>query len=68
MAWQQSDLDNILAAIASGALTVKFADQEITYRSMNDLFKAKNVIEDALNAPAGAVYARQHRAIPSNGF
>lgn len=48
MAFQQSDLDAIEKAIASGALTVKFSDKEVTYRTMDDLMKARDLIRKKL--------------------
>lgn len=48
MAFTTSDLDAINAAIGSGALRVKYADREVTYQTMDDLLKAKAVIEAEL--------------------
>ncbi|HEY8356090.1 MAG TPA: hypothetical protein VIL30_01410 [Ramlibacter sp.] len=45
MAFNSTDLDAINSAIASGELTVKHSGREITYRSMEDLQKAKRMIE-----------------------
>lgn len=41
MAYQQSDLDAIDAAIASGELSVSANGRSTTYRDMNDLLKAR---------------------------
>lgn len=54
MAWTQQQLEAIEAAIASGELTVRFADRTITYRSIDDLLRARAVIKDALDKQAGA--------------
>lgn len=49
MAFSTTDLNNIKSAIASGELTVRFADgRETTYRSMSDLLQAKKTIEGEL--------------------
>lgn len=48
MAYTSTDLDAINAAIASGELTVKHNGREVTYRSMDDLLKAKRTIESEL--------------------
>jgi hypothetical protein len=48
MAFTSQDLANINAAIASGELTAKVNDRLITYRSIAELLKAKNVIEAEL--------------------
>lgn len=44
MAWTQSDLDAIDEVIASGEMTVKYRDREVTYRSMDDLLRARKLI------------------------
>ncbi len=46
----QDDLDRINEAISqSGAvLTVKYRGREVTYRSLDEMLKAKQVIERAL--------------------
>lgn len=38
----QSDIDNLNAAIASGERQVTIGSQSITYRSIDDLIKARN--------------------------
>ena len=56
MAFTQTDLDNINAAIASGELRAKVNGREIEYRSIDELQKARGVIEADLakaSAPAG---------------
>ncbi len=45
MAFTQTDLDAIDAAIASGELTVKSNGREVTYRSMSDLLKARSTVQ-----------------------
>ena len=54
MAFSQTDLDAVNKAIASGALTVEYGDKRITYRSMDDLLKAKSVISEELAAASGS--------------
>ena len=44
MAFDQTQLDALDAAIASGELTVKYNGKEITYRSINELVRARNLI------------------------
>ena len=60
MAFTQSDLDAIDAAIASGELTVSHNGRTVTYRSMDDLFKARDRINNLLasqsSRPAGSSY------------
>jgi hypothetical protein len=50
MAFTSTDLDALNAAIASGELTVKHNGREVTYRSMEDLLKAKRTVESELAA------------------
>jgi hypothetical protein len=44
VAFVQSDLDAINAAIASGELRVAFKDRSVEYRSLDELLKAKALI------------------------
>lgn len=46
--WTLSDLHAIEKAIATGALTVRYSDKTVTYRSIDELLKARNVIAQAL--------------------
>jgi len=50
MAWTTADLTAIETAIAMGELTVEIGDKRITYRSMDDLLKARATISQALGA------------------
>ncbi|MBX5082155.1 hypothetical protein HJB56_05055 [Rhizobium lentis] len=45
MAWTQSDLDAINAAIAIGAKRVRFQTHEVEYHSMTELLKARDLIK-----------------------
>jgi hypothetical protein len=67
MAWTQAHLDAVEAAIASGELTVHFGDRTVTYRSMDDLFRARAVIKDALQSEAGTAPERFSLARSSKG-
>jgi len=44
MSFTQTDLDNINAAIATGELTVSVAGRTVTYRSIDELLKARSLI------------------------
>ncbi len=52
MAWTQTDIDTLKAAIASGVLSVTFADRSTTYKSTDDQLKALALMERAINATA----------------
>lgn len=54
MAYTQTDLDRIDRAIASGTLSVELDGQKITYRSMDDLLKARGLISSVVNAGSTA--------------
>ncbi len=40
----QENLDALEQAIAEGALTVRFADKEITYQSLEQMLKVRRII------------------------
>jgi hypothetical protein len=58
MAWTQTQLDAIEAAIASGELTVRFGDRTVTYRSMEELLQARAVVKESLATEAGTTTDR----------
>ena len=66
--WTQTDLRNITLAIASGQLEVRFNDRTIRYRSIDDLVKAKAVIENYLFQESSDVPVRQIRIWTNGGF
>lgn len=55
MAFTQADLDTIDAAIASGAAvqSLTFGDQSFTFRTIDDMLKARALIAQSLNAGTG---------------
>jgi hypothetical protein len=55
MAFTQTDLDNINAAIATGDLSVEVNGRKLVYRSMDDLLKARAIIIDDIAAAASSV-------------
>lgn len=58
MAFTSADLDSINAAIASGELTVSVQGRTVTYRSIDDLLKAKAAVESGIALQAGATRVR----------
>lgn len=48
MAYTQADLDNIKAAIAQNTLSVRSGDDSVTYRSLDEMIRAKELIESEL--------------------
>lgn len=60
MAFTQTDLDNINAAVATGELSVEVNGRKVVYRNMDDLIKARNIIQAELaGAAAGATTPRR---------
>lgn len=58
MAFSTADLESIDAAIASGELTVSVQGRTVTYRSVDDLIKARRVIEDGIGVQSATPRAR----------
>lgn len=48
MAFTQDQLDKLEAAIAQGSLRVKYADKEVTYRSLDEMLKIRNLMRESL--------------------
>jgi len=70
VAFTQSDLDKIERAIAEGALTVKYSDKEVTYRSIDDLLKARDVIRRSLglsNAEGNRIKTKYNKGLNGCG-
>jgi hypothetical protein len=54
MAFTQSDLDRINAAIASGTTEVRYADgSTVKYRSLDDMMRTRDMIAAEVTPPAG---------------
>ncbi len=68
MALSQSDLDNIDAAIASGKLSVRFGDRQVTYQTVDDLLKARNHIAEELATASNKPIRRQLRIVTTSGW
>lgn len=48
MEYTQADLDQLNKAIKSGRLTVEYDGQKVTYRSLDELIRARNLIKSEL--------------------
>lgn len=56
MAYSQTDLDNIEAAIAEGVSSVSVAGRTITYRSLDDMIRLRDLIRRELGLiPYGGI-------------
>jgi hypothetical protein len=63
MAFTQQNLDAIEKAIATGTLSVEFNGKRVTYRSMSDLLKARDVIKSELASQSATRVPRSSVAI-----
>ena len=52
MAFTQTQLDALEAAIASGTLEVRIGDKSVRYHSLDEMIKLRDVIRNQLNADA----------------
>lgn len=72
MAWSQTDLDSIEAAIVSGQRRVRLNGREVEYHSVGDMLKARDAIRNEVNRAAatasGATRPRSFRARTSKGL
>lgn len=54
MAFTQTDLDAVNAAVASGELKIEVAGRMVMYRTIDELIKARDIISAELAATATA--------------
>lgn len=66
MSFTLEQLTAIESAIASGELTVISNGRQVTYRSISDLIKARDMIKQSLEA-AGTLTKRKKNAYISRG-
>lgn len=48
MAYTQTELDALRAAIAEGVLKVEYGDKKVEYRSLNEMIRIKKMMEAEL--------------------
>jgi collagenase-like PrtC family protease len=68
MAWTQTDIDKLKAAIALGALRVSYGERDVTYRSLAEMRETLGMIEAEVNAAAGMRPAKQIRFQTGKGL
>lgn len=61
MAFTAADLTALDRAIASGELTIRTADRSVTYRSMDELLKARDKVAQELAAAASPTWRQTPR-------
>lgn len=54
MSWTQADVSRLQAAIASGQLSVRLGERQVTYQSIEDMLKALDRMQADLAATAAA--------------
>lgn len=67
MAFTSADLTAIETAIASGELSVQYADRRVQYRSVDELLRARETIAKAIDSASGRRRPRQFRVNVSKG-
>lgn len=72
VSYTQTELEAKIAAVetamARGELRVKFADREVTYRSMAELIDASDYFKRLLTQVVPPTRSRQTVAVASKGF
>lgn len=68
MAWTQTDVDGLKAAIAKGILRVRNANgEEVTYQSLSDMRKALSIMEGEVSGVSrkafGVIYPTTSRGL-----
>jgi hypothetical protein len=67
MAFTTADLAAVESALASGELSVQYADRRVQYRSVAELTQAREMIIKELDAAAGKRRPRAFRLNVSKG-
>lgn len=52
MAWTQAQLDALDQAIAEGALTVRYQDKQVQYRSLDEMMRIRSLMASELGVKA----------------
>lgn len=54
MAWTSAQLEALESAIAQGTLTVEYADKKVTYRSLEDMLRLRDLMRRELIGSASS--------------
>jgi len=68
MAFTQLQYDQISEAIAQGALTVKYNDKEVTYRSLDEMIRIRKMMADELGIKTANATSRAIRSTYRSGL
>ena len=63
MAYTQNDLETIERAIATGERVVQFAERRIEYRSIDELIRARDQIQQSLQSKKTFFAGKTYRAM-----
>ncbi len=64
----QRDINKLKAAIALGALRVRYADRDVTYRSLVEMRETLGLMQAEVGTAAGRVRTRKVTFQTSKGF
>ncbi len=68
MAYTQDQVDRLQAAIAEGAVRVRYADREVTYRDLEEMRQTLGMMKADLAGAAGRPRRRRILFRTSKGF
>jgi len=71
MAWTQQDLDKLEARLRSGALRTQYEDRRVTYRTLDEMFTLRHVLErnlDTTKQRPRRTVAAHSKGISAAGF
>lgn len=61
MSWTTADVSRLKAAIASGQLSVRYGDRQITYQSVDAMLTALDRMQAEVSANSGQPRRSSHR-------
>jgi hypothetical protein len=67
MAWTTTDIEKLEKAIASGQLTVRYADRSITYQNSEAMLAVLKQMRAEVDAAAGTTPRRRTMRITQSG-
>lgn len=69
MSYTQQQYEALTAAIAQGAMTVRYKDRQVTYRSLSEMQQIKREMEQALGLSTGDALSNGRRLMSfSKGY
>lgn len=68
MAFNQTQITALESAIAQGVLTVKFNDRLVTYQSLNDMLRARDIMRAELGTSSAGTNGRIQHLTAGSGL